>query len=63
MTDERPLGVPRDKMAIAVTLSGTDLDRKITALAAMSTQTGSAMAAMGAAYWELNADECFVPAT
>jgi LmbE family N-acetylglucosaminyl deacetylase len=62
MTDERPVGVPRDKMALAVTLSGTELDRKITALAAMSTQTGSAMAAMGAAYWELNADECFVPA-
>jgi LmbE family N-acetylglucosaminyl deacetylase len=61
MTDERPVGVPREKMAFAVTLSGTELDQKITALAAMSTQTGSAMTAMGAAYWELNADECFVP--
>ncbi|GIH03702.1 PIG-L domain-containing protein [Rhizocola hellebori] len=62
MTDERPVGVPREKMAIAITLSGADLDRKITALAAMSTQTSSAMAAMGTAYWELNSDECFVSA-
>ncbi len=62
MTDERPVGVPRDKMAIALTLTGTDLDRKITALAAMNTQTAAAMAAMEAAYWELNADECFIQA-
>ena len=35
---------------------------KIAALAAMHTQTGPAMAQLGSAYRELNAEECFVAA-
>jgi LmbE family N-acetylglucosaminyl deacetylase len=44
MTGERPVGVPADELAVHVHLAGWQLDRKLTALAAMASQTGPAMA-------------------
>ena len=44
MTGERPIGVPADELAVHVRLDGWQLDRKLTALAAMASQTGPAMA-------------------
>jgi LmbE family N-acetylglucosaminyl deacetylase len=62
VTDERPVGVPVSDLSLRLVLSGAELDRKITALAAMHTQTGPAMALMGPAYRDLNAEESFVAA-
>jgi LmbE family N-acetylglucosaminyl deacetylase len=62
MTDERPDGVPADELALHLVLEGDALDRKITALAAMHTQTAGAIALLGDAYRALNAEESFVAA-
>jgi LmbE family N-acetylglucosaminyl deacetylase len=62
LTDERPVGVPVNDLSLRLVLSGVELDRKITALAAMHTQTGPAMVLMGPAYRDLNAEESFVAA-
>ncbi len=63
LTDERPVGVPIPHLALHLPLDGTLLDQKITALSAMYTQTGPAIALLGAAaYRQLNAEECFVTA-
>ena len=64
MTDERPVGVVPDDLAVDVRLDGWQLDRKTTALAAMTSQTGDAIALLGAeAYAELVAEETFVDAS
>jgi LmbE family N-acetylglucosaminyl deacetylase len=44
MTDERPTGVTADRLALHVHLTGPQLDRKLTALRAMSTQTSGVIA-------------------
>lgn len=62
VTDERPVGVPTAELSLHTVLKGAALDRKITALATMNTQTAAAMALMGPAYRVLNAEESFVAA-
>lgn len=44
MSDQRPLGIPADQLDIHLCLTGSDLDRKLTALRAMNTQTSVVMA-------------------
>lgn len=61
MTDERPAGVPAGDLALHLRLDGQLLDRKLTALRAMATQTGPAAAVLGpGAFADLVAEECFV---
>ncbi|HEY6596114.1 MAG TPA: PIG-L family deacetylase [Asanoa sp.] len=61
MTDDRPLGVPADGLAVRLLLDGPDLDRKIAALTAMHTQTAPSIALLGeATFRTLNAEEAFV---
>jgi LmbE family N-acetylglucosaminyl deacetylase len=63
MTDARPPGTTADDLALHVCLDGEQLDRKITALRAMATQTAAAIAALGdATYATLVAEEAFVDA-
>jgi LmbE family N-acetylglucosaminyl deacetylase len=63
LTDERPVGVPAGDLAIHLVLDGTELDRKVAALAAMHTQTAPAIALLGAdSYRLLNREEAFVDA-
>ena len=47
MTDERPVGVAEDALAVHVELRGSSLDRKLAALLAMPSQTRDAVRAMG----------------
>ena len=49
MTDERPTGVLDEDLVVHLRLDGVDLDRKLTALRAMSTQTSEVMQAVDAA--------------
>jgi LmbE family N-acetylglucosaminyl deacetylase len=64
MTDERPIGVPADLLAVQVVLTGDGLDRKLTALRAMSTQTSSLIALMEPDVYAVQvAEEAFVAAT
>ncbi len=61
MTGERPVGVPAHDLALHVCLDGTALDRKVSALRAMATQTSEVVARVGVAdYGELAAEESFV---
>ena len=46
LTDERPAGVPEREHAVHDVLDGPALDRKLTALAAMASQTRGVMAAV-----------------
>lgn len=63
MTDERPRAVHVDDLAEHIVLSGAALDRKVAALAAMTTQTSGLIAALGpAVYAEAVAVEAFVDA-
>jgi LmbE family N-acetylglucosaminyl deacetylase len=62
MTDERPVGVPAEDLALHLVLDGRALDQKIAALAAMHTQTAPAITMLGDAYRSLNAEESFVAA-
>ncbi len=63
MTDERPVGVPADRLAVHVRLGGWELDRKLTALRAMATQTSSLIAVLGPeVYAGQVAEESFVDA-
>jgi LmbE family N-acetylglucosaminyl deacetylase len=63
MTDERPVGVPVDRLAVDLRLSGAALDQKIAALCAMYTQTAPSIALLGAAdFAALNTAESFVEA-
>ena len=63
MTDERPHGVPDEELAVHLRLHGPALDRKLTALRAMATQTAGAFAALGESlYAEQAAHESYVDA-
>lgn len=48
MSDERPVGVPTRELSIDVRLDGHELDRKLTALRAMATQTTGIIDLIGA---------------
>lgn len=63
MTDRRPTGVPSRALAVHLVLEGRALDRKLTALAAMASQTRDVMGALDAStYAALVAEEAFVDA-
>jgi LmbE family N-acetylglucosaminyl deacetylase len=63
MTDERPAAIPADELALHLRLDGPLLDRKLTALRAMATQTSDLLASLDPAiYAEQVAEECFVDA-
>jgi LmbE family N-acetylglucosaminyl deacetylase len=63
MSDERPRGVAADRLALRIVLAGPELDRKLTALAAMASQTREAMAALDSALFaQMSAEEAFVDA-
>jgi LmbE family N-acetylglucosaminyl deacetylase len=63
MTDQRPVGVPVDRLALHTRHTGRDLDRKLTALRAMATQTSALMALLDPAlYADQVATEAFVDA-
>jgi LmbE family N-acetylglucosaminyl deacetylase len=64
MSDARPRGVPAEHLAIHVELDGYELDRKLTALRAMATQTGGLVARLDpVAYAAQVAEEAFVDAS
>ena len=64
MSDERPVAVPTDRLAVHAELTGVDLDRKVAALRAMATQTASLLAMIDAdTYAAQVAEEAFVTAT
>ena len=63
MTDERPVGVRPDEVALQVVLEGQALDRKLAALAAMESQTRDVMATLDPDVFAADiAEECFVDA-
>jgi LmbE family N-acetylglucosaminyl deacetylase len=63
MTDERPTGVRERDLDVHVRLHGCALDRKLTALRAMATQTGGLIGMLEPdTYAAFVADECFVDA-
>ena len=63
MTDERPVGVPDDAVAVHLHLDRAALDRKVAALQAMPTQTAGVMASTDPAEFEgLLEQETFVEA-
>lgn len=63
MTDERPAGIPADELAVHLRLEGPLLDRKLTALRAMATQTSDLLARLDPAiYAEQVAEECYIDA-
>jgi hypothetical protein len=47
MTDERPTGRADQALAMSIRWSGSDLERKLAALDAMSSQTSDAIASIG----------------
>jgi LmbE family N-acetylglucosaminyl deacetylase len=63
MTDERPAGVPPESLALRLVLDGTALDRKLTALAAMASQTRDVINGTDPAVYASDvAEEAFVTA-
>ncbi|WP_054813292.1 PIG-L deacetylase family protein [Nocardia arizonensis] len=63
MSDERPKGVTREELTVHVELRGTAIDRKITALRAMASQTASVMSAIDdSLFRDMVAEESFVAA-
>jgi hypothetical protein len=63
MTDERPTGVPAAQLSVHVRLEGVELDRKLTALRAMASQTSGLIEMLGAeAYAEQVREEWFIDA-
>ncbi len=63
MTDERPTGVPTAQLGLHLHLDAAALDRKLTALRAMATQTGGLIQAVDPDVYALQAaDETFVDA-
>lgn len=63
MTEDRPPGLPEESLALHLVLDGTALDRKLTALAAMASQTRDVMNGMDPAVYAADvAEEAFVPA-
>jgi LmbE family N-acetylglucosaminyl deacetylase len=63
MSGERPRGVAAERLALRISLDGPDLDRKLTALGAMASQTRDAMAVLDpVVYAAMAAEEAFVDA-
>jgi LmbE family N-acetylglucosaminyl deacetylase len=62
MTDERPVGVTPDDLALHLCLDGAALDQKVAALRAMATQTAGVIGTDPDAFAELVAEEAFVHA-
>ncbi|MHD0282738.1 PIG-L deacetylase family protein [Rhodococcus aetherivorans] len=63
MSDERPTGVREERLAVHVRLHGLALDRKLTALRAMATQTADLVARIDPAVYAAQiAEEAFVTA-
>jgi LmbE family N-acetylglucosaminyl deacetylase len=63
MTDQRPSGTPTDDVALHLQLDGAQLDRKLTALSAMATQTRDLMAKLDSATYAAQVtEETFVDA-
>jgi LmbE family N-acetylglucosaminyl deacetylase len=63
MSDQRPSGVPADQLDIHLRLAGCELDRKLTALRAMATQTSGLIAMVDpGTYAAQVAEEWFVAA-
>jgi LmbE family N-acetylglucosaminyl deacetylase len=63
MTSERPTGVPVSDLAVHLSLEGDQLDRKLTALRAMATQTGDLVTGLGLDGYAVQvAEEAFVDA-
>jgi LmbE family N-acetylglucosaminyl deacetylase len=64
MTDQRPTGTQTDNLALHVVLDGPELDRKLTALAAMASQTRDLTTRLDpAVYAQQIAEEAFIDAT
>jgi LmbE family N-acetylglucosaminyl deacetylase len=64
MADRRPLGWPSERLAVHLQLNDAELDRKLAALRAMSTQTGPILARIDpAVYAAAVAEEAFFDAT
>ena len=63
MTDERPRGVPARDTALHLELAGRELDRKVTALLTMTSQTADLVARIGLDLYAAEvAEEAFVDA-
>ena len=63
MSDDRPTGIPVDRLAVHTRLTGVDLDRKLTALRAMVSQTAGLLAMLDLeTYAAQVAEEAFVAA-
>jgi len=63
MTDQRPMGVASDDLALHLQLDGPLLDRKLTALRAIATQTSDLLDVVGLdAYTAQIAEEAFIEA-
>lgn len=63
MSEQRPTGIPEERLAVHVRLQGPELDRKLTALRAMATQTGDLVARIDPAIYAAQiAEEAFVDA-
>ena len=63
MTEERPVGVADEALAVHVELAGAALDRKLAALLAMPSQTGDLVRTIGLpTYASQVAEEAFVDA-
>ena len=64
MTDQRPSGVRPEELAIHLVLDGPRLDRKLTALNALASQTRSLMAAIDQTLFAMHvAEEAFIDAS
>jgi LmbE family N-acetylglucosaminyl deacetylase len=64
MSDERPTGVPEADAAVHLRLEGLELDRKLTALRALATQTSGIMTTIDPhVYAAQVSEECFVDAS
>ena len=63
MSDERPSGVPAERLSLHLELDGHCLDRKLTALRAMATQTSGIMALIDPEVYAAQvAEEAFIAA-
>jgi LmbE family N-acetylglucosaminyl deacetylase len=63
MSDERPSGVPAERLSVHLQLDGLRLDRKLTALRAMATQTSGIMALIDPEVYAAQvAEEAFITA-
>ncbi|HUF97487.1 MAG TPA: PIG-L family deacetylase [Ilumatobacter sp.] len=63
MSDERPTGIPTSELTVYVRLGGRELDRKITALKAMSSQTTGVIDMVGSETYAVQVcEEAYVAA-